>query len=174
MPIWVGGSAPTNIYVGTTAVQKVYCGTQLVWSKTAVTGTFGKATHTYTFGNNGNGNQYYLYFEVYVSSKNYVANTMVVTVDTYLGSIGNYNIVASTARTATITIDGNERTTASYTATTNAGTKKQIGNNGATLTGKHGTTITIKASVPLKVTIDDGVGYVDTPSCSFSYTLPNY
>lgn len=174
MPIYIGGNAPKNIYVGTTAVKKVYCGTKLVWSKEEEKGTFGKATHTYTFGNNGKGNQYYIYFEIYISSKNFIDNKMSITVDTYLGSIGNYNISASTPRTGTVYVNGTSRETQSYNATTPAGTKKRIGNNGW---GNHvtpGSTAKIKASIPLHVTINDGVGKITTVNVpEFSYKVPS-
>ena len=174
MPIWVGGSAPKNIYVGTTAVKKVYCGTKLVWSKEEVKGTWGATEHKYTFASNGKGNQYYFLFKISVTAKNYIDNKMSIRIITYLGSVGTYNIVASTARTGKVYVNGSSRDTQSYNATVNAGKSKQIGDNGWGNIAAPGSTVKIKATIPLQVTISDGVGKVgDISVPEFTYTLPS-
>ena len=173
MPIYIGGSAPKNIYVGTTAVKKVYCGTQLVWSKDPVTGTFGSSTHDFTFADNGRGHQYAFRFTVTVTSKDYINKQMTVNVAFDIRSINGYNISSSASKTASITIDGTSVTSGSYTGSVSAGGSAYCSSASRTITRKS--SITISASIPLNVTITDGVGWVGTVSVpGWTYTMPAF
>lgn len=176
MSIYFGTNKPKKIYYGTNGVKKVYYGTTLVWPDTPETETglsISIGEKEIPFGNNGNATQYAIVLEMIVTEKNYGANTMKVKVKMSIRSRRNYNIIASTPRTATITINGTAKSISGYNATINAGATRYLGTTGeVSISGASSKTITVAASVPLKVNISDGVGWIDTVSGSVTFKLP--
>ena len=167
--IFVGTQACKKIYVGTQEVKKIFVGTNQVWPNTRPNET-GYWNFTELVKNFG-GNHFYFVIYFAVLEKDYNNNRMRVKYEVGMGSNDGYHISASTNRTGSGSIDGQN-----YSWTGNAtiparGYKMLYRNEGIWINNASGRTISMSASHPLEVNVS-GVGHIGTVSVNGNVKLP--